>query len=428
MVSTSVSLVEQLHPQAEAAQPLAAARRRSCWSTSGRRGSPRGDAGSREPDGPVAAVGGEAEAGVVAIRVEGVELVAGCSCGVSMPTSTAGPGRAASKAAARRASSAAGGLAHGASSPAGSHGAGAPSKASSAAVAPAMRVDRAQRVASVPPRRPRAACVEATAAARAGSSPGPGTGSLAHHDRAIGRHVASTALMSRTACSVPRTVPVTFERPVRGAYATSAADDPPARLPRRAAPSRPGSRCAGRRSADASRRFAPRDPERPDVAQVHAGAAAHPAGQLEVGQPRVQAARPRGRSARRRPTTRSAPCPQQRRRTRSASAGSSEASQSHTATNSAVAASQAGMAGGAVPALRAVDHESRRARRAISADPSVEPLSTTIARAPAGMRSSTHGSAAASSRHGSTMSTTASSYRHYAEIGMPLTPIRLTDQ
>ena len=43
----------------------------------------------------------------------------------------------------------------------------------------------------------------------------------------------------------------------------------------------------------------------------------------------------------------------------------------------------------------------------MSPDASVEPLSTTIARAPAGMRSSTHGNARASSRHGNTMSRTA---------------------
>ena len=40
-----------------------------------------------------------------------------------------------------------------------------------------------------------------------------------------------------------------------------------------------------------------------------------------------------------------------------------------------------------------------------SGDPSVEPLSATIARYPAGIRDSTQGSAAASSRQGSTTST-----------------------
>src|SRR5882757_5552252 len=42
----------------------------------------------------------------------------------------------------------------------------------------------------------------------------------------------------------------------------------------------------------------------------------------------------------------------------------------------------------------------------MSGDPSVEPLSTTIARARGGIRANTQGSAAASSRHGSTMSIT----------------------
>src|SRR5882757_9854463 len=42
----------------------------------------------------------------------------------------------------------------------------------------------------------------------------------------------------------------------------------------------------------------------------------------------------------------------------------------------------------------------------MSGDPSVEPLSTTIARACGGIRASTQGSAAASSRHGSTTSIT----------------------
>jgi DNA-binding response OmpR family regulator len=43
---------------------------------------------------------------------------------------------------------------------------------------------------------------------------------------------------------------------------------------------------------------------------------------------------------------------------------------------------------------------------ATAAEPSVEPLSTTSARAPGGIRDSTHGSAAASLRHGKTMSIT----------------------
>ena len=51
-------------------------------------------------------------------------------------------------------------------------------------------------------------------------------------------------------------------------------------------------------------------------------------------------------------------------------------------------------------------HDQRAVVPGDPADPSVEPLSTTIGRAHGGIRDSTHGRASASSRQGSTTSTT----------------------
>ena len=69
-----------------------------------------------------------------------------------------------------------------------------------------------------------------------------------------------------------------------------------------------------------------------------------------------------------------------------------------------VGGQQAGVHGGAVPASRLVDDPGAVLRPRSSGEPSVEPLSTTMAGNRAAARRSTAGSAAASSRHGSTTS------------------------
>ncbi|CAM5347896.1 hypothetical protein SMICM304S_06748 [Streptomyces microflavus] len=84
-------------------------------------------------------------------------------------------------------------------------------------------------------------------------------------------------------------------------------------------------------------------------------------------------------------------------------AASSEPSQSQKQTNSASAASSPAWQAAPNPRRSSVTTLAPR-ERAISADPSVEPLSTTIARQPSGIRSSTQGRAPASSRQGRTTS------------------------
>ena len=87
--------------------------------------------------------------------------------------------------------------------------------------------------------------------------------------------------MSRTAVIVPRTVPVTFDRPRRGVYATSPADDRPARLPgAHDRLDRVAAAPVGDRQLEQG--GAPRDPQRSHVAQCEAGVPAHAPGQLEV--------------------------------------------------------------------------------------------------------------------------------------------------
>src|SRR5262249_43480999 len=85
--------------------------------------------------------------------------------------------------------------------------------------------------------------------------------------------------------------------------------------------------------------------------------------------------------------------------TRGSCAGSNEPSPSRKHTMSAVAASSPACAAAPKPRC-GTDTTIAPWAAATCAEPSVEPLSATIARYPAGIRDSTHGSAAASSRHG----------------------------
>ncbi len=149
---------------------------------------------------------------------------------------------------------------------------------------------------------------------------------------------------------------------------------------------------------------APGRPQRAEVAQPQSGAAAQQQGEGRVAGPGVR--RPGAPAARAaaRPSTRSAAPERISSTNGTASAGSSEASQSQKQTNSAVAA--VSPAWQAAPKPRRVSRTTvAPSSRATRSEPSVEPLSTTIARHPGGIRRSTHGSAAASSRQGRTTST-----------------------
>ena len=110
-----------------------------------------------------------------------------------------------------------------------------------------------------------------------------------------GRAQRRTAAMSRTVRAVPRTVPVTLERPSRGWYATSTSTIRQPR-PRPAPPSRAASRIGGPHAERQQRRPAG-GPHRAEVAERARRCrrrrleASHP-----VGQPGVDGPRPRGRA------------------------------------------------------------------------------------------------------------------------------------
>ena len=112
---------------------------------------------------------------------------------------------------------------------------------------------------------------------------------LGHHDER-GAH-ASAAVMSRTVRSVPRTVPVTFERPRRGRYvtATSSIVQPAAAARTTISSGQPNRRSSRPRPSSASRRAARIGPE---IAQRDAGAPPQLRRQRPVRQPRVQRPRP----------------------------------------------------------------------------------------------------------------------------------------
>ena len=175
--------------------------------------------------------------------------------------------------------------------------------AGAAAAAPRPRACRQRRRREHP--RPPPACT----AGRAGSSPGPVAGSLA--TTTIVRHrSAQHRAMSWTVRSVPRTVPVTFDRPTRGAVRDRDLLDAPAGASPRAAPSRAATRTAGHEGrARAGRRGAPRASGRGRVSAdagtpSHARAQAHGWRHAQVPRPRAGrracARRARGRAARRR--------------------------------------------------------------------------------------------------------------------------------
>ena len=93
--------------------------------------------------------------------------------------------------------------------------------------------------------------------------------------------------MSMTAVTVPRTVPVTFERPTRGRYGTSTSRT---RMPAADAARSISSGYPLRRSRRSSREqvLAPGDAHRPEVVQAQTGGPADRAGQRPVREPGVQ--------------------------------------------------------------------------------------------------------------------------------------------
>ena len=338
----------------------------------------------------------------------------GSSCGVSMPISTARSSTA-SNAAASRSSSAARRLLH----------------APRSRAAPAARAVEPEQVRG--PRGTRRGGRERVREARGGERGGllgreaaacsrvftrPGTHSLAmtitvRHvsgsDPARIRRCAeacsaewscSSRRMSLIAVSVPRTVPVTFERPTRGRYGDVELGDAPARgrAPRAASPA--GSRCAGRCRPSASSRRRRATRIGPEVVHRHAGGAADRARRAARLASRAcsgpGAAADRGA---RRPSTRSALAGEHglgeagqvggvegaRRRRRSPRA-------------SAVAASTPGVHRGAEAAPRLVHDERRRAPRRPRRSRRSSRCRRRSPGSPAAARASTHGSAAASSR------------------------------
>ena len=147
---------------------------------------------------------------------------------------------------------------------------------------------------------------------------------------------------------------------------------------RRAAPSRPDSRCADRQSAGRAEAARRATRSGPMSCSRDAGRAGSPAGQARGW--------PAGRATARRATRPGAvarsPGRHRRRRRPGArqSAGSIDASQSQNATNSAPAARSPAWQAAPYPRV-AHGTTSAPSERAIAADPSDEPLSTTIARA-----------------------------------------------
>ena len=182
---------------------------------------------------------------------------AGVICGVSMPTRNAGSPTSA-KAAARRSSRPSPRWAI-TSKPSGSQAPGSPSRTHDA---PARRASRRRRRAC-PRARPRRAARPAPActADRAGSSRARRRAPWRCTAQALQRVIGHRAPrdMSRTARTVPRTVPVTFERPTRGAGsgpATSSIAQPAAAARSTISSGQPKRRSSMPRPSSSSRRAA----------------------------------------------------------------------------------------------------------------------------------------------------------------------------
>ena len=209
----------------------------------------------------------------------------------------------------------------------------------------------------------------------------PGTGALVITSSWVSAHRASTALMSRTVRTVPQHRAGHLRPAARGARAVVDVDleHPPAGVGRpgdhlqRVAEAAVGEPRAPAASARRAARIGPRSCSRSPVRRRSSRASATLATRACSG----HAPRAVGR---RRPSTRSASRRAPGRPGAGSCAGSIEPSASQKQTTSAVAASQPGVGGGAEAALRRRGRRSRRARRRPRAEPSVEPLSATIAR------------------------------------------------
>lgn len=208
--------------------------------------------------------------------------------------------------------------------------------------------------------------------------------------------------MSRTACAVPRTVPVTFDRPCRGEYEVGT---PRIRHPvwyarstiSRGHPDRRSSRPSSRSGTRRAARMGPRSRSARSVRRRTSSASTRFAARACTGQDRPTGCRS--------PITRSAAPAATGPATDGSSLGSSEQSQSMKQTMSSEAARRPAQQ--AEPKPRRGSSTTRAPRcRATSPEPSELPLSTTRGTNPGGIRASTHGKASASLRTGSTTSGT----------------------
>ena len=322
-------------PQSGRGQPPVPARHRSGRSTSARRRCTRGPGRDRRTRSPRTHRRRPAPG---RRRSDSGRSRAGrpCSCGVSMPTSTAGPAGSASKPAASRSSrppATCGCIRQ----PAGSHRPGA------------VEQDHLVRTGKILRARPgcrpaRSSARSAASLGRAGTDqPGlhpPGYRLLGDHHHRLHDHRASTADMSRIACSgaahrAGHLGPAGPGAVVDVASRRSASPPwpPAARFPT-------GIRCAGRAGPAPSSRLPARDPQRSDVVQPARRSCAGSAAPARHWPPARAPARRRDRAGRRRPTTRSAAPASTGAAKSSRPAGSIEESQSQKATSSAVAATR----------------------------------------------------------------------------------------
>ena len=228
------------------------------------------------------------------------------SCGVSMPTSSAGPSGGCLEVAADDALVQAAGRSGGAAATRPAASRPGRRRRTACDAGRNRRTDGAERV----PQRGGGQLGRLPRSVSGGNSrvlTRPGLRALGEHDQRWSLMRLSAALMSRTACSVPRSVPVTFERAEPGCVGDvdlRRSASPPGRPARTVSTGYPLRRSADR-SADAG--LAAGDPQRAEVAQREPRCADAPAGRARGWPAGRAAARRRGSVGRRRATTRSAP-------------------------------------------------------------------------------------------------------------------------
>ena len=400
-------------------------RRTSSASTSARRASARAAAGSRSAEHPPAAVLGRAEHGVVRRRARRRPSCRspGVSCGVSMPTWTTGPpGGTSACALTSRSAKAAPALRRRRASRRARDAISSPRTASARSPASASRQRAGAERRRGRPRWCRAAAAAASSAAAAMPTSAPEPGLDPARRPAPSRPRAPCAASRQHPPEVAGGAGRAAHRAghlragALGARVVGdvALDDPPAGRASPSAAARPGSRTAGpaRRGRAARRGGRPASARCRGRPSRSGGAATRRPGRCRARACQGQTPRATGR---RRPTARSARPDRDVVEQRQQVGGVERAVAVHDRDVVAGRGEQARVHGGAVARASARCTTVAPSRRATSAVPSVDPLSTTITANAGGHRGQQRpASAAASSRHGRTRSQTD---RHVSTVG-----------